>query len=303
MASTTRWRDTVSEGIDDAVQKLIDDVIEEDKVINVTWDNWSIDKFFAETQSIVMNGKEVKFNYIKYAYDQTDTTGDGRPTRKEGFIIVYSNGFDVNYIIDQNSYAMKLLRKLLSYTGRNELERDNFDFSNDFFSWLIYRVYNSNCDMAITEAGENALQLDAIKGIKGDTVDLQTQVSASGEAVMNIISTLSFLLESRNLNQIKLDLKYTEHSNISLGLQKGIVNAIINEYSGIYEQLSIEEKNAKLYLLIYLEILPALFQEYYTDIGNDLWNKEVYKNFLKSVGETLREKIDNRIASFDEEEN
>lgn len=229
MASTTRWRDTVSEGIDDAVKKLIDDVIEEDKVTNVTWDNWSIDKFFAETQSIVMNGKVVKFNYINYAYDQTDTTGDGRTTRKDGFIIVYSNGFDVNYIIDQNSYAMKLLRKLLSYTGRNELERDNFDFSNDFFSWLIYRVYNSNCDMVITEAGENALQLDAIKGIKGDTVDLQTQVSASGEAVMNIISTLSFLLESRNLNQIKLDLKYTEHSNISLGLQKGIVNAIINE--------------------------------------------------------------------------
>ena len=302
MAATTRWRDTVSKGIDDSIQKLIDDVIDEDKVTNVTWDNWSIDKIFNDTQSIVLNGKNIRFNYIKYAYDQTDITSDNRPARKEGFIIVYSTGFDVNYIIDQNSYAMKLLRKLLSYSGRNELEKDNFDFSNDFFSWLIYRVYNSNCEIAVTTDEEKGLQLDTIKGIKGDTVDLQTQVSATGEAVMNIISTLSFLLESRNLNQIKLDLKYTDHSNISLGLQKGTVNAIINEYSGVYEQLTHEERIAKLYLLIYLEILPALFQEYYTDIGNDAWNKDVYKNFLKSVGERLREKIDNRLSSFDEED-
>lgn len=97
-------------------------------------------------------------------------------------------------------------------------------------------------------------------------------------------------------------MKYTDHSNISLGLQKGTVNAIINEYSGVYEELTHEERIANLYLLIYLEILPALFQEYYTDIGNDAWNKEVYKNFLKSVGERLREKIDSRISSFDEEE-
>lgn len=192
MAATTRWRDTVSGGIDDAIQKLIDDVIDEDKVTNVTWDNWSIEKFFNDTQSIVLNGKDIKFNYIKYAYDQTDITSDNRPTRKEGFIIVYSTGFDVNYIIDQNSYAMKLLRKLLSYSGRNELEKDNFDFSNDFFSWLIYRVYNSNCEIAVTTDEEKGLQLDTIKGIKGDTVDLQTQVSATGEAVMNIISTLPF---------------------------------------------------------------------------------------------------------------
>ena len=114
-------------------------------------------------------------------------------------------------------------------------------------------------------------------------MDLQTQVTASGEAVMNIISTLAFLLESRNFNQIKLDLNYTDHSNVSLALQKGTVNVLMNEYSGIFEDDTPEEKIAKAYLLIYLEILPILFQEYYTDIGNDVWNEEVYKQFLKSV--------------------
>lgn len=303
MASTTRWRDTVVENIDQAIQKLIDDVTEEEKVTNIIWENWSIQKCFTDNKTIKLNGKDIKFNYITYAYDQVDTTNENKTARKDGFIIVYSTGYDVNYIIDQNSYAMKLLRKLLSYNGRNELERGNFDFSNDFFSWLIYRVYNKNCNIEVFLEKEKKLTVDTIKGIKGDTLDLQTQVTASGEAVMNIISTLAFLLESRNFNQIKLDLNYTDHSNVSLALQKGTVNVLMNEYSGIFEDDTPEEKIVKAYLLIYLEILPILFQEYYTDIGNDVWNEEVYKQFLKSVGETIREKIDNRIASFDDQDN
>ena len=303
MASTTRWRDTVVENIDQAIQKLIDDVTEEEKVTNIIWENWSIQKCFTDNKTIKLNGKDIKFNYITYAYDQVDTTNENKTARKDGFIIVYSTGYDVNYIIDQNSYAMKLLRKLLSYNGRNELERGNFDFSNDFFSWLIYRVYNKNCNIEVFLEKEKKLTVDTIKGIKGDTLDLQTQVTASGEAVMNIISTLAFLLESRNFNQIKLDLNYTDHSNVSLALQKGTVNVLMNEYSGIFEDDTPEEKIAKAYLLIYLEILPILFQEYYIDIGNDVWNEEVYKQFLKSVGETIREKIDNRIASFDDQDN
>lgn len=303
MASTTRWRDTVVENINQAIQNLIDDVTEEEKVTNIIWENWSIQKCFTDNQTIKLNGKDIKFNYITYAYDQVDTTNENKTARKDGFIIVYSTGYDVNYIIDQNSYAMKLLRKLLSYNGRNELERGNFDFSNDFFSWLIYRVYNKNCNIEVFLEKEKKLTVDTIKGIKGDTLDLQTQVTASGEAVMNIISTLAFLLESRNFNQIKLDLNYTDHSNVSLALQKGTVNVLMNEYSGIFEDDTPEEKIAKAYLLIYLEILPILFQEYYTDIGNDVWNEEVYKQFLKSVGETIREKIDNRIASFDDQDN
>ena len=276
---------------------------EEEKVTNIIWENWSIQKCFTDDKTIKLNGKDIKFNYTTYAYDQVDTTNENKTARKDGFIIVYSTGYDVNYIIDQNSYAMKLLRKLLSYNGRNELERGNFDFSNDFFSWLIYRVYNKNCNIEVFLEKEKKLTVDTIKGIKGDTLDLQTQVTASGEAVMNIISTLAFLLESRNFNQIKLDLNYTDHSNVSLALQKGTVNVLMNEYSGIFEDDTPEEKIAKAYLLIYLEILPILFQEYYTDIGNDVWNEEVYKQFLKSVGETIREKIDNRIASFDDQDN
>lgn len=302
MAATTRWRDTVSENINTAIDSLIDDVISDEKVTNITWDNWNLSKAFETNQTMLLNSKNVEYNYIKYSYDQT-TAGDvyveDRVVKREGFIITYTTGSGINYIIDQNSSAQKLLRRLLSYSKKNEIERNSFDFSNDFFIWLIYRVYNSNYNIEIAP-DEKSLKLDAIKGFKGDTEDMQTKVSASGETVMNIISTLSFLLESNNLNQVKLDLNYTGHSNISLVLQKGTVNALLDDYSGSFEQEEVpEQKTAKLYLTVYLEILPLLFQEYNTDIGNELWNKDVYIEFMKNVGETLTEKIQNKISSLD----
>lgn len=303
MGATTRWRDTINKDINSAIESLIDAVDSDEKITNISWNNWHLEKTFNDNQVIKLNGRDVTYNYIKYSYDQT-TVGDisesDRVIRREGFIIVYYSGDEVNYIIDQNSSAMKLLRKLLSFTGKNELGSNAFSFTNDFFIWLVYRVYNANYNVEVT-SGNKSLRLESIKGFKGDTEDLQTRVSASGETVMNIISTLSFLLESSNLNQVKVDLSYTEHANISLLLQKGTINVFLNDYSGVYEHEQTQEQEiAKLYLTVYLEILPLLLQEYNMDIGNDLWSQDVYMDFINNVAETLMEKITHKIASLKE---
>lgn len=302
MAATTRWKDLQIKSIDVAIDKLIDEVTSDERMTNISWDNWTLKRVFSENQTMKLNGKDVKYNYISYAYDQT-TAGsvsvEDRVTRKEGFIIVYDSGGGVNYIVNQNSSAMKFLRKLLTYTGKNELEKNSFELSNDFFIWLIYRVYYDNNSIEMAPESKE-MMLDSIKGIKGDTDDSQTTVSASGETVMNVISTLSFLLESRNLNQVKIDLTYTEHNNISLLLQKGTVNVYLEDYIGSFgKEEQVEQKTAKLYLMVYLEILPLLMQEYNMDIGNELWNQEIYKKFLRDVADTITEKVQSKITSLD----
>lgn len=305
MGATTRWRDTVTTNLDEAVQKLIDDVIPDEKVTNITWSNWQFDKVFESNQCIELNGRKVDYNFIKYSYDQTSAGTldlEDRVIHQSGFIIAYSGGNGINYIIDQNSSAMKLLRKLLDYSGKNELDRNSFNFNNDFFIWLIYRVYNENYSIEVSSESLD-VKLDAIKGFKGDTDDLQTKVSATGETVMNLISTLSFLLESRNMRQVKVDLTCKDHPNISLLLQKNTVKLYLEDYSGIFEQSDNEiQRTAKLYLMVYLEILPMLSQEYNTDIANELWNNETYIKFISDVGKTLKEKIEQKIRSISTEE-
>ena len=303
MAATTRWKDTVANDFDDTVDSLIDTVISDEKITNITWDNWALSRHFEENQHITLGGHDIEYNYITYAYDQTSSSeisSDDRTIRKEGFIIPYISGGPINYIVDQNTSAMKLLRKLLSYNGRNEIEKNTFEFTDDFFMWLIYRVYNAKYNVESVPHGKE-LSIDSIKGFRGDTEDALTQVSATGESVMNIISTLSFILESSNLNQIKLHVGYTENANVSLKLQRGTVNIYFEEYQGQFELEETEQRNAKLYLTVYLEILPYLVQEYNTDIGNETWGHGVKVDFMRDVAASLNEKVKNRISTLDNE--
>lgn len=299
MSATTIWKDKTTNDLEQTIKSLVDEVKPDEKS-SIVWGDWNIHKEFDKNKEIELGGQTIKYNYISYSYSQyyTKDLKDQSKVFKSGFIIVYSNGETIYYIVDQKSYAQKLLRKLLSYNGKNEIEKSTYSFGTDFFIWLIYRVYNSNYNIEISP-DDKKLKLDAIKGFKGDTDDLQTKVTATGESVMNIISTLSFLLESNNLNQVKVDLNYSKHSNITLTLQKDTVCIDPNSYCGIFEtDETSEETISKLYLMVYLEILAQLRQEYYNDIDNEYWNTNVHSDVLQQVGKKLSEKIDEKTQAI-----
>ena len=297
MSATTRWRDTQNIDFDEILGKLEQDAPDDERTQSTYWINFHNHKCFDQNQTIRLNNETVTYNMIHYRYDQMtvqETRAEDRPLTKAGNIIIYHYRDAVYYIVDQNSRAKKLLRKLLGYTGINEISVDNFDFPEDFFVWLVNRVYNSEIVIESASDNETVMNLEEIKGIRGDTEDRQTRVSTSGESVMNVISTLSFLLESRNLNQVILTLSYTGHENICVKLQKATVE-YQKPYNGIFENDSPEELIAKLYLMLYIEILPILEQEYRTNIEDGIWNQEAYVDFLNGLKDTIIEKIENKI--------
>lgn len=297
MSATTRWRDTQTSDFDEVIQKLEQNAPDDERTTSTYWVNFNNHKCFTENKKILLNNENVTYNMIHYRYDQMsvqDTQAEDRPMKKSGNIIVYQYRGAIYYIVDQNSRAKKLLRKLLGYTEKNEINGNNFDLPEDFFVWLVNRVYNSEAVIESSSDNETVMTLEEIKGIRGDTEDQQTKVSASGESVMNVISTLSFLLESRKLNQVILKLSYTGHENICVKLQKATVE-YQRPYNGKYENDSSEEMIAKLYLLIYLEILPMLEQEYRTNIEDEMWNQNAYVTFLNGLKDTIIEKIESKI--------
>lgn len=301
MGATTKWKDTQAESFEEALEKMISHIPDDERTSSVFRINYTNRKILEEDSNIEFNGESIKYNIVKYGYDQVtaqETSSEDRAIRKNGIIIIFEQRGAIYYIVDQNTTAKKLLRKLLAYNGRNEIEDANFDFGEDFFVWLVSRVYNS------AEAIENnfedstkELQLEEIKGIRGNTEDLQTKVATSGESVMNVISTLSFLLESRRLNQVILNLRYTGHENIVVKLQKNTIE-FERPYIGEYLECSREDLIAKIYLLLYLEIIPLLEQEYRMKKDEDEWNQRAYITFLTAVKDTVIEKIENKIYSL-----
>ena len=300
MAATTRWRDTQTSKFDEVLNKLEQDVPDDERTSSIYWTNFHSRKCFPENQQITLNNEDVTFNMIRFRYDQMTVQGtraEDRPVSKSGFIIVYQYRTVINYIVDQNSRAKKLLRKFLRYTEKNEISKNDFEFPEDFFVWLVNRVYNSEAVIETTSDEDLELTLEEIKGIRGNTEDLQTKVSTAGESVMNVISTLAFLLESRRLNQVILNLSYTDHEDICVKLQQATVE-IQRPYHGIFENESQDEMIAKLYLLLYIEILPILEQEYRTNIEDEIWNQHAYVTFLNGLKDSIIEKIENKINSI-----
>lgn len=205
----------------------------------------------------------------------------------------------IRYIIDRNSDAQTLLRKMLFYSKKGEIVRNNVPVSGDMFVWLINKVYKGENLLESESESLKNLSIDSIRGFKGNTEDSLTKVSTSGETVMNIISSLSFLIESQNLNQITLDVAYGKHSNIEVSLSKrATVATSIDRYLGELNQKESHEIVATLLLLLYSEILPIIIQNYQTEIEATQWGQGKCVEFLQEVANDLAEKVKLRIEDL-----
>ena len=197
--------------------------------------NWKIEKKFETNKECILNGRTIQYNYFTYSVDQIPggavSYDDGTYT-KSGFVIPYSSAGKVRYIISRNTYAQTFLRKMLGYTGRGEIVNNSLDFTGDMFVWLISKVYSSE-NTILSESDNLAdLNIDSIKGFKGNTEDLLAKVSMSGESVMNIISALSFLIESQNLNQVTINLSYKD--------LKALMSDLKAVYAAVDEQAALD---------------------------------------------------------------
>lgn len=302
---TTRWIDKISKSLDEALEKLLEAPQAEENAETTVYTNWEIIKHFPNNQTIRLNNKEITYNFIDYKYNEVSPGNqpiDDRSIPKDGFIIAYYNGSNVGYIINRNTDGQKILRKMLKYTGKNEVVKNGFDIiTSDFFIWMISKVYTEDNVIDTQRETLGDLIIESIKGFKGDTEDLLTKISASGDTVMNIISTLSFLLESRKLNQISVSISHRNHENIDLVLSsKGIISFDKSKYIGIYEEDGDRVILAKMYLLIYVELLPLLIQTYLNDLEESKWGAENNIAFLQQVGDDISNKIARRVEALKE---
>lgn len=292
--------DTTETSISDVENKLL--TVHPDEISDTAtgYANWDIQKIFDDNKEDIFNGKKVTYNVYTYSVDQIPpgvARDDDSVIKRTGFVIVYETSGKIKYIIDKNSGAQALLRKMLFYAGRGEVTKNGIAFTADKFVWIISKVYAGT---NVFESGSEFLDnvtVDTIRGFKGDTEDSLTTITAEGESVMNIISTLSFLIESKNLNQINLDVAYRDHTNIGVTLNnKNTVTVFEDRYTGVLLQnTSRYEMLSKMILTLYTEIIPIMYQSYQNDIEANAWNQGRCVEFLQQVASDLSIKVNSRI--------
>lgn len=299
----TKWEDET--GVD--LKKIEDTLLsvhqDEQSVTSTGYINWLIEKQFPDDKIEIFNGRTVKYNLFTFSVDQVPVglrLDDDSVSKKTGFIIPYEINGKVKYIIDKNSGAMALIRKMLFYSGKGEITKSQLPFTADKFVWMISKIYNRENTLEGESEFLDNLTINTIRGFKGDTEDSLTTISAEGESVINIISTLSFLIESKKLNQINIDFAYRTHTNIDVTLNnKNTVFVSENRYTGeLLQNNTYYERVAKIILLLFTEVIPIIIQNYQNDVDLNMWNQSKCIEFLQNVADELFKKVENRIKDL-----
>lgn len=301
--STTRWIDTLSDSVDDSVNLLMRDneVLNEDNPPR--YSNLIKHQVLNESSEFQVNNQIITYNLVEFSIDYTSGgvgSIESRTRGINGLILVYQvsnqENSSVNYIINRNSDALKYLRLLCNYRGRGEIISDNPHVSSDLFMWFVKKVYfgNNVFNFEINESLEKELRIQDILGVKSETYN-ESKLSARGDFVMQLISTLSLILESDKLEQIILRTEYTNHETIELRItDEGIVSNDIVSYSGEYEDENSYNLKAKLILLVYLEIIPHFITKYNNEVQLDIWNLNEKERFFQNVQESLINRLEER---------
>lgn len=304
MAITTRWIDTTEDNLEQILTKFLEDTEEKCFEDRASYININVTKAFVDNKTFEFNEKKVEYNLFNYTYDSVypgDEPIEDRKSPVNGKIIVYYKSNKVNYIIDKNTNALTELRWLIGYKGKLEIEKNESPIHSELLIWIISRLFKEEniLNINLVDGTDIALILNSIVGFKGQTDDQISYVSADGDSILNILSTLSFLLESKLLQQIKLRMQLDEHENIEITLKDTKTIAVnINKYDGPFDDYSKDQKYAEIYLLTYLEIMPMLYAKYQEDKDNDLWGPTQKKEFLASVKEKLIERITEKEAAM-----
>ena len=259
--------------------------------------NTEFSKFKEET----FGSNKINFNFYKISYFRTSNI-DNTSTEDNFWIILYTLNQKKYLIINKNSGALTLLRKIFGFKGKNEITQVPHGIDSRMIIWLISMVYNKIADYSNSD---KTLSIDSINGFKGNTEDLLNTISADGSGIMNILSTLSFLLESSSLKQIRLTLSFGEHKNLELKIDvNNTIESNEDKYRGIFltdENSTADSVVYNQYLLIYNEIIPLIrqwFNESQDDEGDNSteeeWLKKFYKKFLLQVSDDLKNKVDEK---------
>ncbi|MPM64667.1 hypothetical protein SDC9_111555 [bioreactor metagenome] len=284
------------------------------KSSNAEYKNFQVETNGSENETLEesFNGKKIGYKFFTIIFDRY-LNGETEVTQIKQLIILYEDNKKLYLIIDKNTGAKTFLRLVLGFTENKKLEQVSNNVGSNFIIWLLYKVYNKE---VVFELDNKKLILNTIIGFKGDTDDKLSTITASGDSLINILSTLSFLLESNLLNQISLRIEYADHKNVELKIDiNDTLGVSIEKYRGTfkkdkYKGYSQLQQETLIYLLIYIEVFPIIklwysesledkeeIEDTESDVGTKVkWNKLEHIKFLEQVARDLTDKVNDKVS-------
>ena len=295
-----RKKDNSFVSMDEILENIVDNVenvnVEIDPVTNLPL-KYEIQKGYKENQKIKIKDTDFEYNFIKYAYDTVIPSQENNPISAErlrttsGTIVVYTEGSRTQYLIDKGrgSKALRILRIINNAEKNKIIESQYFDFSEDFFIWLIAKFMND--DRVIDE--DESISISRIIGFKGEGIQKQAILSGSGNEVLNLLSSLSFLIEMDVMTEIEIRINHgNETFEFRFYSKNSQIDILLDNYTGQYMMDLQDDRDPKVLLNSFIDILPSIMNSYSEDLESGDWNQDSKRNFILGLVDSVKNKLE-----------
>lgn len=300
----SNWQDKIENcSLENLVEKILDNAKQTQKELDPVTHNellYSVEAVFDENQTITINNEEIIYNLLTYRYERVnqpkkfDQERSKRINLYESRIVVYRYKEKFFYIINKayNNTTKKNLRKLLNYSGKGEIvEQWTQGIKTDLFIWMIH--YILDCKGKYIDS-QGQTKISSVTGFKGETTDKLAEINGSGEKIMEMLTTLLFLFENKNLSKIQtMILKNREKFKLDLGSNH--VDIHFDSYEGDDFFSGEEQIFARVSIKVFVDVLPNLVKNFSDELEAKEWSASKEEAFFKNIGRAISKKINDKL--------
>lgn len=251
-------------------------------------------------QEILVNDTNIKYSSFDFKYQTIYKDEEDNPSFLErvkensSFVVSYSDGQNVHYIIDKakGGLALSVLRKINGSDKNKVIQEESFTFQEDFILWILYRFMTSETVLDT----ESNLMIEQIVGFRGQGEQKQATLSGTGNEVMNLLGTLMFLVEMDSLTQVavKFDMN-NEKYELVFYVNNSKLDIKVENYTGNFLNDSDIKKKSEVLLVTFNALVPNLLNAYKTDNN---WTNVGQAGFVRDIVSRSKDRLNNLVQNF-----
>lgn len=258
---------------------------------------------FNQDKSITINEVQYKYNFINFSYETLNVPKKDSEDRNQRIkinnlkVVVVETNSGIVYLVNKPDTPSTLtsLRKLHNLSANNKIVISNISgVKSDLFIWLVHNLIDepekrigSNSDILVSS-------LTAFRGEKPteDESEKLNKINGSGETIMKMVTTLLFLLESKSVSSVELQVN-PQKSNLDIKLTKGGgVELDLNRF--IHPPVSRKdewEQHSEKLIFIFFHLIPEIIDSFSNEQLNRKWTPSKIKKFYRAIGKDIKKRI------------
>jgi len=199
----------------------------------------------------------------------------------------YKSTIYAAFLTHAESTIKNLKRELLIPEHWGEIASAvNFEVDEDFLYWLIYRrtKFNGSITKEINITGINAYVGLMVEGTQS--------MSAEGERVLELLGSLANIFGNEPIDSANISIRLKTETCTFKIYRSGQVKIDDNSYLGNYCGNHIgRNRGARICLVIYTLMIPALQLEYDNHKKNNQWSVSHRISFINDTGKEILKRI------------